>query len=108
MLVLTATGIYQSWRQVGSWSALTGTGYGQLLLVKVGLVAVLVGVAADLAPVDRPAGDGWGYGRGHLGGNPGDRRYADPAGRGPRGSRAHRPARAAAGGRGNRGEEADT
>ncbi|MEV0491203.1 copper resistance CopC/CopD family protein [Streptomyces atratus] len=45
VLVLTATGLYQSWRQVGSWSALAGTGYGQLLLVKVGLVAVLVGVA---------------------------------------------------------------
>ncbi|MDF6043528.1 copper resistance protein CopC [Streptomyces sp. JH14] len=45
VLVLTATGLYQSWRQVGSWSALTGTAYGQLLLVKVGLVAVLVGVA---------------------------------------------------------------
>jgi copper transport protein len=43
--VLAATGIYQSWRQVGSWSALTGTAYGQLLLVKIGLVAVLVGVA---------------------------------------------------------------
>ncbi|MHA5048013.1 copper resistance CopC/CopD family protein [Streptomyces sp. SD15] len=43
--VLAATGIYQSWRQVGSWSALTGTAYGQLLLVKVGLVAVLVGIA---------------------------------------------------------------
>lgn len=43
--MLTATGLYQSWRQVGSWSALTGTRYGQLLLVKVGLVAVLVGVA---------------------------------------------------------------
>lgn len=45
VLVLTATGLYQSWRQVGYWSALTGTGYGQLLLVKVGLVTVLVGVA---------------------------------------------------------------
>ncbi|THA70875.1 hypothetical protein E6R60_28935 [Streptomyces sp. A0642] len=45
VVVLAVTGIYQSWRQVGSWSALTGTGYGQLLLVKVGLVAVLVGVA---------------------------------------------------------------
>ncbi|MFJ8446705.1 copper resistance CopC/CopD family protein [[Kitasatospora] papulosa] len=45
VLVLTATGLYQSWRQVGSWSALTGTRYGQLLLVKVALVAVLVGVA---------------------------------------------------------------
>ncbi|MET7696286.1 copper resistance protein CopC [Streptomyces sp. NPDC005485] len=42
---LAATGIYQSWRQVGSWSALTDTTYGQLLLVKVGLVAVLVGIA---------------------------------------------------------------
>ncbi|MFJ8026700.1 copper resistance CopC/CopD family protein [Streptomyces sp. NPDC096311] len=42
--VLAATGIYQSWRQVGSWSALTGTWYGQLLLIKIGLVAVLVGI----------------------------------------------------------------
>lgn len=45
VLVLTATGVYQSWRQVGTWSALTGTSYGQLLLVKIGLVAVLVGIA---------------------------------------------------------------
>lgn len=45
VVVLAATGLYQSWRQVGSWSALWGTSYGQLLLVKVGLVAVLVGVA---------------------------------------------------------------
>lgn len=45
VLVLTATGIYQSWRQVGSWSALTGTRYGQLLLIKVGLLAVLIGLA---------------------------------------------------------------
>ncbi|MFB8084673.1 copper resistance CopC/CopD family protein [Streptomyces sp. NPDC055992] len=46
VLVLVATGVYQSWRQVGTWSALTDTGYGQLLLVKVGLVAVLVGIAS--------------------------------------------------------------
>ncbi|KOY58952.1 copper resistance CopC/CopD family protein [Streptomyces sp. XY332] len=45
VLVLTVTGIYQSWRQVGSWSALTGTSYGQILLLKVGLVAALVGIA---------------------------------------------------------------
>ncbi|MGY1499209.1 copper resistance CopC/CopD family protein [Streptomyces sp. QTS52] len=45
VLVLVATGIYQSWRQLGSWSALTDTSYGQLLLVKIGLVAVLVGIA---------------------------------------------------------------
>ncbi|RLV01355.1 hypothetical protein CTZ27_12710 [Streptomyces griseocarneus] len=44
--VLVATGLYQSWRQVGSWGALTGTEYGRLLLIKVGLVAVLVGIAA--------------------------------------------------------------
>ncbi|MFG2868119.1 copper resistance CopC/CopD family protein [Streptomyces sp. NPDC048338] len=62
VIVLTATGIYQSWRQVGTWSALTGTAYGQLLLVKIGLVAVLVGIAwisrrwtrrlGDPAPLD--------------------------------------------------------
>ncbi|MEU5773258.1 copper resistance protein CopC [Streptomyces venezuelae] len=46
VVVLAATGTYQSWRQVGSWSALTGTSYGQLLLVKIGLVVVLVGVAS--------------------------------------------------------------
>ncbi len=45
VVVLALTGLYQSWRQVGSWSALTGTSYGQLLLVKVGLVALLVAVA---------------------------------------------------------------
>ncbi|MFI6470446.1 copper resistance CopC/CopD family protein [Streptomyces sp. NPDC050516] len=44
--VLAATGVYQSWRQVGTWSALVDTAYGQLLLVKVGLVAVLVGTAS--------------------------------------------------------------
>ncbi|MFI8341345.1 copper resistance CopC/CopD family protein [Streptomyces sp. NPDC085639] len=45
VLVLAVTGIYQSWRQLGSWSALTGTDYGQLLLLKVALVAVLLGIA---------------------------------------------------------------
>ncbi|MGW3623178.1 copper resistance protein CopC [Streptomyces sp. NPDC000880] len=45
VVVLAATGLYQSWRQVGSWSALTGTSYGRLLMVKVGLVVVMVGVA---------------------------------------------------------------
>ncbi|MFE5595024.1 copper resistance protein CopC [Streptomyces sp. NPDC056549] len=63
--VLAATGLYQSWRQVGSWSALTGTRYGQLLLVKIGLMAVLIGIAwisrrwtrrlADPAPRDADA-----------------------------------------------------
>ncbi|MFF7970437.1 copper resistance protein CopC [Streptomyces sp. NPDC007905] len=45
VLTLVATGTYQSWRQLGSWSAFTETRYGQLLLVKIGLVALLVGIA---------------------------------------------------------------
>ncbi|MER5290692.1 copper resistance protein CopC [Streptomyces pharetrae] len=45
VLVLVVTGLYQSWRQVGSWSALTGTRYGQLLCLKAGLVVLLVGIA---------------------------------------------------------------
>lgn len=45
VVTLVGTGIYQSWRQLGSWSAFTETRYGQLLLVKLGLVALLVGVA---------------------------------------------------------------
>ncbi|GHF42658.1 transport integral membrane protein [Streptomyces mashuensis] len=43
--VLVATGVYQSWRQVGSWDALTGTAYGRLLLLKTALVAAMVGAA---------------------------------------------------------------
>ncbi|MEV5237558.1 FixH family protein [Streptomyces cinnamoneus] len=44
--VLVATGLYQSWRQVGfSWSTLTGTEYGRWLLLKVALVAVMLTVA---------------------------------------------------------------
>ncbi|GGQ74854.1 copper resistance CopC/CopD family protein [Streptomyces asoensis] len=46
VLVVVATGTYQSWRQLGSWSAFTDTRYGQLLLVKIGLVALLVGIAS--------------------------------------------------------------
>ncbi|MFF7179810.1 copper resistance protein CopC [Streptomyces sp. NPDC008121] len=45
VIALAATGLYQSWRQVGSWTALTGTSYGRLLLVKIGLIAVLLGIA---------------------------------------------------------------
>ncbi|MFE9626768.1 copper resistance CopC/CopD family protein [Streptomyces sp. NPDC006527] len=45
VLTLVGTGIYQSWRQLGSLSAFTDTRYGQLLLAKIGLVALLVGVA---------------------------------------------------------------
>ena len=65
VLVLAVTGVYQSWRQVGSWGALLDTSYGQLLMVKVGLVALLTGVAwisrrwtARLAEVPAAASSG--------------------------------------------------
>ncbi|MDG9727356.1 copper resistance CopC/CopD family protein [Streptomyces sp. DH41] len=45
VVALVVTGTYQSWRQLGSWTAFTDTRYGQLLLGKIGLVAVLVGIA---------------------------------------------------------------
>ncbi|WP_369196829.1 copper resistance CopC/CopD family protein [Streptomyces djakartensis] len=45
VVALIATGTYQSWRQLGSWTAFTDTRYGQLLLAKIALVVVLVGVA---------------------------------------------------------------
>ncbi|MGW1785490.1 copper resistance CopC/CopD family protein [Streptomyces sp. NPDC002143] len=45
VLAVVATGVYQSWRQLGSWSAFTDTRYGQLLLIKICLVALLVGIA---------------------------------------------------------------
>ncbi|MGW4201077.1 copper resistance CopC/CopD family protein [Streptomyces sp. NPDC004726] len=82
VVTLAATGIYQSWRQLGSWSALTETEYGQLLLVKVALVVVMVAVAgisrrwtAQLAEARDTQADGVGEGRGGAGGG------ADEAGR---------------------------
>ncbi|MFD5819536.1 copper resistance CopC/CopD family protein [Streptomyces sp. NPDC127038] len=44
--VLAVTGVYQSWRGLGSWGALTSTEYGRLLTVKVVLVALLLAGAA--------------------------------------------------------------
>ncbi|MFJ2907245.1 copper resistance CopC/CopD family protein [Streptomyces sp. NPDC087212] len=45
VVALVATGVYQSWRQLGSWSAFTDTAYGQLLLAKLALVVALVALA---------------------------------------------------------------
>ncbi|MFY9805855.1 MAG: FixH family protein [Pseudonocardiaceae bacterium] len=42
---LIATGSYQSWRQLGSWSAFGSTDYGRLLLIKLTVFAVLLAVA---------------------------------------------------------------
>ncbi|MFX4291885.1 copper resistance protein CopC [Streptomyces bohaiensis] len=44
VVLVAVTGVYQSWRQVGDWGQLASTGYGQLLGVKVALVALLLGV----------------------------------------------------------------
>jgi copper transport protein len=47
VVVLIATGLFASWRQVGfRISGYTSTSYGRILLVKIGLVALLVGLAA--------------------------------------------------------------
>ncbi|WP_188940046.1 copper resistance CopC/CopD family protein [Nakamurella endophytica] len=42
VLVLVASGAFAGWRQIREWGALTGTGYGRLLIVKFGLVAGMV------------------------------------------------------------------
>lgn len=55
VLVLVATGVYQSWLNVGSWAALPATGYGRELLVKTGLVALLLAAAGvSRARLHRP------------------------------------------------------
>lgn len=46
VVVLVVTGTFAGWRQVREPGALTGTTYGRLLLVKVGLVAIMLVLAA--------------------------------------------------------------
>src|SRR5262249_45835020 len=67
MLVVVATGLWNTWVQVGSVAALVGTRYGWLLLAKVGLLIAVLGLAGmnrrrwlpalsgDGARVGRPA-----------------------------------------------------
>jgi copper transport protein len=43
---LAVTGAYQAWREVGSWDALAVTAYGQLVLGKVTLLAVMLLLAS--------------------------------------------------------------
>ncbi|MBD9736228.1 CopD family protein, partial [Streptomyces sp. H28] len=45
VVVLAVTGVYQSWRGLGSWDALTGTPYGKILTAKLVAVAVLLAAA---------------------------------------------------------------
>lgn len=42
--VLAATGVYQAWREVGTFPALLGTGYGKLLSLKIAGFVLLVGL----------------------------------------------------------------
>ncbi|NUP18565.1 MAG: copper resistance protein CopC/CopD, partial [Streptomyces sp.] len=57
--VLAVTGVYQSWRGLGSWAALTGTTYGRLLLLKLAAVVLLLCAASAsrrwTAQLARPA-----------------------------------------------------
>jgi copper transport protein len=46
LAVLVLSGAFLAWRIVGSWDALFTDGYGQLLLVKIGVAALAVGIAA--------------------------------------------------------------
>lgn len=46
VLLLVGTGIYQAARQVGSWGAFGATTYGRELLVKIGVICVVVLLAA--------------------------------------------------------------
>ena len=41
---LLVSGVYQAWRNVGSWAALSGTPYGRLVVLKIGGLCVLVGL----------------------------------------------------------------
>ncbi|MFD9113012.1 copper resistance CopC/CopD family protein [Streptomyces bottropensis] len=44
--VLVVTGVYQSWRGLGSWSAFTSTAYGEVLVAKLVAVVLLLVAAA--------------------------------------------------------------
>ncbi|WP_416973634.1 copper resistance protein CopC [Streptomyces sp. 4F14] len=46
VVVLVVTGVYQSWRGLGSLSALTESSYGRILLAKLAAVVVLLAVGA--------------------------------------------------------------
>ncbi|MFE2727637.1 copper resistance CopC/CopD family protein [Kitasatospora sp. NPDC059327] len=53
VLVLTLTGFYRAWREVGSVAALTGTTYGTLLVFKLAVLGVLLWLGATSRSVVR-------------------------------------------------------
>ena len=81
--LIVASGVFQAWRQIGSWKALTDTDYGTILLLKVTLV-----MAAIEAGLVQPALGGSAWWR-----PPRSRRRAPSRGghrRAPKGRRSHR------------------
>jgi copper transport protein len=42
VIAIVATGAYQTWRQVGTWGALTGTDFGRLVLAKIAGLGILI------------------------------------------------------------------
>lgn len=59
LVVLALSGAVQAGLQVGSWNALLATTYGQLVLLKVGLLLVMLGLAAlNTRRGRRPTHDG--------------------------------------------------
>ncbi len=80
--VLVVTGVYQSWRGLGSWDALTSTSYGRLLLAKRIAVLCLLAGGGVLATLGGAA-DGGGAGACRGGG--GRARAGDRRGGGGRG-----------------------
>ncbi|WP_420864085.1 copper resistance CopC/CopD family protein [Streptomyces deccanensis] len=77
VVVLVVTGVYQSWRGLGSWSAFTSTAYGEVLVAKLVAVLMLLVAAAfsrrwtgrlGAAERARRAGDETGAGAGAVAG----------------------------------------
>ncbi|GAB2874191.1 copper resistance protein CopC [Streptomyces deserti] len=61
--VLVVTGVYQSWRGLGSWTAFTDTSYGRTLLLKLAaVVALLMAAGYSRRWTARPARAGAGAG----------------------------------------------
>lgn len=44
--IVLVTGLYNAWHQLPNWAALWDTAYGQVLLVKLAIVAVMAGIGA--------------------------------------------------------------
>ena len=72
MVLIVATGVFQSIRQVGSFYALFHTIYGRTLLVKIALVVLLIGLGAISRRIAYTSGE-------EVSGLLDGRRHSDPA-----------------------------